>query len=239
MFLVIPAVDLKSGKCVQLRQGKEEDVILELDDPLEVAENWENLGAPRLHVVDLDGAIQGRRRNENILKKIVERVNIPIQFGGGIRSPQDVDHLLELGVSRIIIGTLALEKPKVLAEIANRHGRDKVTIALDSRRGEVVVRGWKKTTGVTPSQVVKGFEDYASEVLYTNVDVEGLMKGIVDERIKEVVESTDMEVIVSGGVSTVEDILKIKGLGARGVVIGSALYTGKLDFKEALDAARR
>ena len=238
MFLVIPAVDLKGGKCVQLRQGREDSVILELDDPVAVALRWERLGAPRLHVVDLDGALKEKRVNEGILREIVGRIGIPVQFGGGIRSPEDVGALLDLGVSRVIIGTLALENPKILEAISEKHGRDKITIALDSRKGKVVVRGWKKNTGLKPSEVARKFEPYASEVLYTNVDREGLMRGVAEEAIKEVVEATSMGVIVSGGVSTVEDVKKIKELGAKGVVIGSAIYTGKLDYRDALKVSK-
>lgn len=238
MFLVIPAVDLKDGKCIQLRQGREDSVILELDDPVAVALRWERLGAPRLHVVDLDGALKERRVNEGILREIVRRVSIPVQFGGGIRSPEDAGALLDLGVSRVIIGTMALENPEILEAISERHGRDKITIALDSRKGNVVVRGWKKSTGLKPSEVARKFEAYASEVLYTNVDREGLMRGVAEEAIKEVIEATSMGVIVSGGVSTIEDVKKIKELGARGVVIGSAIYTGKLDYRYALWAGR-
>jgi phosphoribosylformimino-5-aminoimidazole carboxamide ribotide isomerase len=238
MFLVIPAVDLKDGKCIQLRQGKEEDVILEFDDPVEAALNWERLGAPRLHVVDLDGAIGGKRINQGILREIVERVEIPVQFGGGIRSQEDVDTLMELGVSRVIIGTLAFEDPEALVEISEKHGRDRVTVALDSREGRVVIRGWKKSAGVAASEAVKKFESYASEVLYTDVDVEGLMKGVAGEKAREVVEATSMGVIVSGGVTTVDDVKKIRELGAKGVVIGSAIYTGKLDYRNALRAGR-
>lgn len=238
MFLVIPAVDLKDGKCVQLRQGEEQDVIIELEDPVEVAEKWERLGAPRLHVVDLDGALRSDRANEGILRKIVRRVGIPVQFGGGVRSMEDVGALLELGVSRVILGTIALEDPELLEKISERYGRDKITVALDSKGGEVVVRGWRKATGLKPWETVKKFEAYASEVLYTNVDREGLMGGVSEEAVRELVDSTSMGVIVSGGVSTVGDVKKIKMLGARGVVIGSAIYTGKLDYREALKGGR-
>jgi phosphoribosylformimino-5-aminoimidazole carboxamide ribotide isomerase len=238
MFLVIPAVDLKDGKCVQLRQGREEDVLLELEDPAAVAEKWGRLGAPRLHVVDLDGALRDRRANEGILREIVRRVHVPVQFGGGIRTPEDVGRLLEMGVTRVILGTIALERPEVLEEISERYGRDRITVALDSRGGRVVVRGWRKTTGLKPSEAVKKFEVHASEVLYTNVDREGLMRGVAEEAIREMVDATSMGVIVSGGVSTVEDVKRIKRLGARGVVIGSAIYTGKLDYREALRAGR-
>ncbi|MDP6459995.1 MAG: 1-(5-phosphoribosyl)-5-[(5-phosphoribosylamino)methylideneamino]imidazole-4-carboxamide isomerase [Candidatus Hydrothermarchaeota archaeon] len=238
MFLTIPAVDLKDGKCVQLRQGLETEVLLELKDPLGVAKRWERVGAPRLHVVDLDGAIKGMRVNEDILMDIVNEVRIPVQFGGGVRRIEDARKLLDFGVEKIIVGTMALENPVVLGGLVEKYGKDRVIVALDSRGGEVVVKGWKAGTGIVAKEVIRNFESYAREVLFTNVDMEGLMKGVNEVAIEEVVKASSLDVIVSGGVSSVEDIKKVRSLGAKGVVIGSALYTGKLDYKEALKVAR-
>jgi phosphoribosylformimino-5-aminoimidazole carboxamide ribotide isomerase len=238
MFLAIPAVDLKDGKCVQLRQGLETDVLLELEDPIGVARRWESMGAPRLHVVDLDGAIKGARVNEGILREIVREVGVPIQFGGGVRRIADARELLDFGVEKIILGTMALEDPEALAGIVEKYGKERVMVALDSKGGEVVVKGWKAGTGIAAKEVIRKFEPYASEVLFTNVDVEGLMKGVNKGAVEEVVKASSLDVIVSGGISTVDDIKRIRSLGARGVVIGSALYTGKLDYREALKAAK-
>ncbi len=238
MFLAIPAVDLKDGKCVQLRQGLETEVLLELDDPLEVARKWAAMGAPRLHVVDLDGTIKGARLNEGILRDMVKELEIPVQFGGGVRTIEDAMELLDLGVEKIILGTMALENPEALAVIAEKYGRHRIIVALDSRGGEVVVKGWKAGTGVAAKDVIVKFEPYAREVLFTNVDVEGLMKGVNEDAIKEVVEASSLDVIVSGGISSVDDIRRVRSLGARGAVIGSAIYTGKLDYRAALRAAR-
>lgn len=238
MFLVIPALDLKNGRCVQLRQGMETEVIVELEDPLEVARKWARLGAPRLHVVDLDGAIKGVRVNEGILREIVEKLNIPVQFGGGVRTLQDARSLLDLGVEKIILGTMALENPGALEGLAEKYGRERVMVALDSKGGEVVVKGWKAGTGIAAKDAIKKFEPYASEALFTNIEVEGRMKGIREKPIKEVVGASTLGVIVSGGITSVEDIMRVKRLGARGVVIGSALYTGKLDYRDALRAGK-
>lgn len=238
VFLVIPALDLKDKKCVQLRQGKPEDVIIELDDPIEVAERWESLGAPRLHVIDLDGAFQGKRVNEDIVYRIVEVCKVPVQFGGGIRNIGDARQMLDRGIEKIILGTLAIENSGVVEELAGSYGKDRIIIALDSRGGKVVIKGWKEKTEIEAKEIARRYEDYAGEVLFTNVDVEGLMEGFDAEVVKELVDSTSLGVIISGGISTLNDVEKAKGSGAIGCVLGSALYTGKLDFKEAIEVSK-
>jgi len=237
MFLAIPAVDLKNRKCVQLKQGREDRVLLEIEKPLEIAKLWERAGAPRLHVVDLDGAIRGVRSNENILKDMVKELEIPIQFGGGIRTVEDARNLLDLGVEKIILGTMALESTDKLKLIVEKYGRERLIVALDSKKGEVVIRGWKERTGVLAKKIIKKFEPYTNEILFTNVDVEGLMNGIDTSAIEEVIKSSSLDIIVSGGISSIDDIKEVRSLGAKGVVIGSAIYTGTLRYKDALLAS--
>ncbi len=237
-FLVIPAVDLKNRKCVQLRQGNAEDVIISLDDPVDVALNWESLGARRLHVIDLDGAIDGQRINEDILIEIVKRSGVPVQFGGGVRSLEDAKSVLDLGVDKIILGTIALDNPQVVMDLADTYGKDRIIVALDSKDGKVVVKGWKEKTFLEATKIVERFEDTAGEVLFTNVNVEGLMKGFDEKIIEDLVRSTSLGVIVSGGVTTIDDVRKARNTGALGCVVGSALYTGKLDFKRALEVLK-
>lgn len=238
-MLVIPALDLKDGKCVQLRQGDPRKKTIELENPLEIARNWEALGAPRLHLVDLDGAIGGERKNEQIVREIIQELAIPVQFGGGIRSIEDARLFLDLGAEKIIIGTIAIQEPKIIEKLAEKYGGERIIVALDSRGGKVVVKGWTESTDIKAAEIVKKFEENVSEVLFTNVDVEGMMKGIDEKTIKEMVDATSLGVLVSGGVASLDDVKKIKKLGAEGVVIGSALYRGKIDFKEALKAARQ
>ncbi|GBE55707.1 1-(5-phosphoribosyl)-5-[(5-phosphoribosylamino) methylideneamino] imidazole-4-carboxamide isomerase [archaeon BMS3Bbin15] len=233
-FLVIPALDLKDRKCVQLRGGDPEKKLVELDDPLEIAKRWERLGAERLHLIDLDGAIEENRVNEDIVIKIIEKLRIPVQYGGGMRYFEDASKFLNLGVEKVILGTIAIKKPEVLRNLEEMYGRERIIVALDSREGYVVIKGWKERTGVKAEELAENFKEFAYEFLFTNVDVEGRLGGIDEEIIKKVVKATDGAVIVSGGVSTIEDIRKVKALGAKGVVIGSALYTGKIDFKETL-----
>jgi len=237
-FLVIPAVDLKNRKCVQLRQGNAKDIIISLDAPVDVALNWESMGAKRLHVIDLDGAIDGRRINEDILIEIVKRSKVPVQFGGGVRSLDTAKSVLDHGVDKIILGTIALDNPQVVMDLADTYGKDRIIVALDSKDGKVVVKGWQEKTFLEATKIVERFEDIAGEVLFTNVDVEGLMKGFDKKIIEDLVRSTSLGVIVSGGISTVNDVQKARDTGALGCVVGSALYTGKLDFKSALEVLK-
>lgn len=238
MFLVIPALDLKDGKCVRLRQGDPRKKTIELENPLEIARNWDALGAPRLHLVDLDGAIGGERKNEQIVREIIQELAIPVQFGGGIRSIEDARLFLDLGAEKIIIGTIAIQEPKIIEKLAEKYGGERIIVALDSRGGKVVVKGWTESTDIKAAEIVKKFEENVSEVLFTNVDVEGMMKGIDEKAIKEIIDSTSLGVLVSGGVASLDDVKKIKKLGAEGVVIGSALYARKINYKEALNVGK-
>jgi phosphoribosylformimino-5-aminoimidazole carboxamide ribotide isomerase len=233
-FHVIPALDLKGGKCVQLVGGDPTKKLIERENPVEIATHWEDEGASRLHLIDLDGAIGGARLNEPIARKILKEIEIPIQFGGGIRTVEDSKALLDLGINKIILGTIAVNNPRILEELSDIYGPERIIIALDSKEGKVVVKGWTEGTGERASEIVSEFEPYASEVLFTNVDVEGRMSGFDDVLIREVIDATNLGVIVSGGITTLEDIRKSRDLGASGVVIGSALYTEKLSFEKAI-----
>jgi len=232
-FVVIPALDLKGGKCVQLVGGDPNKKLIEEDNPVETAKYWESLDARRLHLIDLDGAIEGARLNEPIVKHIVEEIDIPIQFGGGIRTLEDAAALLDLGIAKVILGTIAVNNPTGLLELSEKYGRDRIIVALDSKGGKVVVKGWTEGTGRRASEIASEFEPYVGEVLFTNVDVEGRMAGIDSDIIKEVADATSLGVIASGGITTIDDLKKAREAGASGVVIGSALYTGKLQFEKA------
>ncbi len=231
MFRVIPAVDIKDGKCVQLRQGKEDDVIFESDDPVKVAKVWVERGAKVLHVVDLSGSFKGKLTHEDTILKISEFSEV--QVGGGIRDTETARRLLDLGVERVIVGTMAIEKSDEVKKLAEEYpGR--IVIAIDSRGGKVVVRGWKENTRLSPVEVARIYSDYDVSFLFTNVDVEGLMRGIDENAVRRVVETVSKPVVVSGGITSIEDVKKVKNAGAAGVVIGSALYTGKLRLEDVL-----
>ena len=231
MFRIIPAVDIKDGKCVQLQQGDEKKKIVEIDDVVGIARKWVEIGAKWLHIIDLDGSFKGKLTHEDMILEISKFARV--QVGGGIRSPEIAENLLKKGVDKVIIGTLAVKDPESVRKLAERYPR-RIIIAIDSRRGEVVVKGWKEGVGMSPIDLAKLYEDCEVEFLYTNVDVEGLMRGIDYDNVKAVVRSVKKPVIVAGGITTIEDVVKIKDAGAAGVVIGSALYTGKLKLEDLL-----
>ncbi len=232
MFRIIPAVDIKDGKCVQLQQGDENRKIVEIDDVIGVAKRWVDLGAKMLHIIDLDGTFSGKLVHEDMIMKIAEFARI--QVGGGIRDVRIAEKLLNRGVDKVILGTLAVKKPEDVKRLAKDYpGR--VVIAIDSKSGFVVVKGWKESSNLKPVNLAKLYEDCDVEFLYTNVDVEGLMRGIDYDSVREVVKNVKKPVIVAGGIARINDIRMIKEAGANGVVIGSALYTGKLRFEEVIE----
>ena len=239
-FELIPAIDLRGGRCVQLRQGKKEDEIFaSAENPVEIARSWVIQGARRLHVIDLDGAFQEEKNNLGVIKKIADaegvREKAKIQVGGGIRSYETAVELLETGIDRIIFGTVALKSPHLIEQVANAFSPERVMVALDAREGKVAIDGWREVTGVDATEAAKQVERLgAGSLLFTNIDVEGLMEGVDQEIIAEFVSSVSIPVVIAGGVSSVEDIGKIKDAGASGVVMGSALYKGKIDFSELL-----
>lgn len=240
IFEVIPAVDMRGGKCVQLVQGVPGSEIVSLDDPLEVALDWVRKGAKTLHLVDLDGAIEGKRKNAPIIEKIVSTCRekgVRIQVGGGIRSFEDASALLKLGVSRVILGTAALQNPELVKRLSNAFGSECITVALDAKNGKISIKGWTEECAHTPVEMGRKFEELgAGSLLFTNIDTEGLMQGINPAPTKELVDSVSIPVIASGGVSSLQDLKVLKKTRAAGVVIGSALYTGRFTLEAAIDA---
>ena len=238
-FEVIPAVDMRGGKCVQLVQGVPGSEMVSMDDPVEVALDWVSQGAKTLHLIDLDGAIEGERKNAPIIEAIVKKckpLNVMIQVGGGIRSFEDASALLGLGVDRVIISTAAVKDPELVKRLADAFGSEHVNVALDAKNGKVSIEGWTKESQYTPVEMGSKFEDLgAGSLLFTNIDTEGLMQGVNTQPTKELVESVDIPVIASGGVTTLDDIVKLKDTGAVGVVVGSALYTHKFTLSQAME----
>uniref|UniRef100_A0A7J2TIL6 1-(5-phosphoribosyl)-5-[(5-phosphoribosylamino)methylideneamino] imidazole-4-carboxamide isomerase n=1 Tax=Archaeoglobus fulgidus TaxID=2234 RepID=A0A7J2TIL6_ARCFL len=231
MFRVIPAVDLKDGKVVRLRQGREKEITFEAKDPVRVARNWIERGAKVLHVIDLDGAFQGKIRHEREIREIIS-LGAEVHVGGGIRSFDVAERLLKLGARRIIFGTIALERIEEVKEFANEW-RDRIIIAIDSREGKVAVKGWKEKTKISPLELAKIYEDCDVSFLYTNIDVEGLAMGISRESL-EFLKKISRPFYVAGGISSIDEIVFVKKLGARGAILGSALYMGKIKLEEAL-----
>ncbi|MCS7118727.1 MAG: 1-(5-phosphoribosyl)-5-[(5-phosphoribosylamino)methylideneamino]imidazole-4-carboxamide isomerase [Archaeoglobaceae archaeon] len=232
MFRVIPAIDLKDGKVVRLRQGKENEITFKAENPIEIAEHWIEKGAKVLHVVDLDGAFSGELRHQKEIKAIIS-LGIEVQVGGGIRSFDVAERLLRLGAQRVILGTLAVNKVKEVRDFASKW-KNRVIIAIDVKGERIVVKGWKEVTRLKPLEFVKLYEDCDLSFLYTNIDVEGLLSGI-ERRRMDFLTKIKRPFYVAGGVSSLEDIAFVKKIGAAGVILGSALYMGKIKFEEALE----
>ncbi len=238
-MLVLPAVDIKNGKCVQLVQGQPGSEMVEIENPEKVALHWENEGAKNIHVIDLDGTIDGKTSLE-IIKKILKEVSVPIQLGGGIRSLDYARELLNLDIERLIIGTMGIENPQTIEELSGEYGSDRIMISLDSKDNKVVIKGWQEKVDKSPVELSNEFKEHgAGSILFTNVDVEGLLGGFYTDPVIELKKSVDLPVVYSGGITTIDDIKKLNESGVEGIVIGSALYKNKIDLKEALKYQKR
>lgn len=225
---------------MQLVGGVPGTEVVALDNPLSHAERWVAEGTDHLHIIDLDGAIQGKRINAPILSQIVKKLDLFTQVGGGIRTKEDVRSVLDLGVDRVILGTAALKEPDIVKELAEEHGRDRIMVALDVRKGDVTTEGWQKTIGKRAVELGKLFEQKgAGSILFTNIDVEGQQKGIDIEPTRRLVEAVKIPVVAAGGVTTINDVIALKDAGAAGAVAGTAIYTGKLSVRKTLEALRR
>ncbi len=217
-------------------QGQPGTEQVEIDNPVEVALSWQNMGAKMLHLIDLDGAFGDNQRNQEIIKSMVTELSIPIQMGGGIRSIDDATKLLQTGVERVILGTLAMENQDVVTQLSNEFGSEKIIVALDSKDGQVVVRGWTEKTQQSVPEMGKIMEDAgAGGILFTNVDYEGLLEGFNIAPLNELLKAVNIPVVYAGGVSSIDDLKILSSTEVYGVVIGSALYKGKIDFEEALN----
>ena len=236
MFRIIPAIDLKNRKCVSLIQGIPGTERVSLDNPQGIAARWVEEGAAVLHLIDLDGAIEGKRLNRPIIESIVKKFDVETQVGGGIRSKEDAAELLDMGVDRVIFGTAAINDPNLVEELAGEFGSERIIVALDSKDGMVTTHGWAKKSGFTAVELGKKFEKLgAGSILFTDINTEGLLKGVNPTPTRELVDALGIPVIASGGITTLSDIETIKGTGAKGVVVGAALYVGNFTLREALE----
>jgi phosphoribosylformimino-5-aminoimidazole carboxamide ribotide isomerase len=235
VFRIIPAIDLKNRKCVSLIQGIPGTERVSLDNPLGIAARWVKEGAGILHLIDLDGAIEGKRLNTPIIESIVKKFDIETQVGGGIRSKNDAAALLAAGVDRVILGTAAIKNPNIVKKLASEFGSERIIVALDSKNGRVTTHGWAKQLDFTAVELGKKFEKLgAGSILFTDIDTEGLLKGVNPEPTRELAHVLGIPVIASGGITTLSDIEVMKETGAKGVVVGAALYMGNFTLTEAL-----
>lgn len=239
-MLIIPAIDLKGGKVVRLTQGDPTRQAIFSDDPVAVALRWREAGAKRLHIVDLDGAFEGLPRQAGIIRRIAEAVDLPIQVGGGLRTLKAVDALFLDRIRFAVLGTSAILDRRFLEETCTRYpGR--IILAVDARGGRVAVKGWAETTGISALELVKAVAPLDLEaIIYTDILKDGTQEGPDLETLKRIAEISRHPVIVSGGISSLDDIREVASIrGIMGMLIGRALYTGALDFKEATEVALR
>jgi phosphoribosylformimino-5-aminoimidazole carboxamide ribotide isomerase len=240
-MIIIPAVDIKDGRCVRLYQGRRDSETVFSDDPAAMAKQWEAEGAEIIHVIDLDGAFEKQPRNLDSIRKILETVKADIQVGGGIRDEQTIGLYLELGVSRVIIGTEAIRNPKLVEEAARTYpGR--IVVGIDARSGMVAVEGWTETTETRAVDLAKRFEDSGvCAINFTDIHRDGMQTGPNITETRRIAEAVSIPVVASGGVSTIDHIinlLPLEAVGVTGVITGRALYSGTLSLSAAIEISK-
>ncbi len=236
---ILPAVDIKSGKCVRLWQGSFNRVDVYGDSPVEMALKWEEQGARMLHVVDLDAAVTGRPSNKDYIVDILKHVRVPVQIGGGVRSREMVEYYIGKGAKSVVITTFAYERPDEVIDIARQYPQ-RVSIGVDVLSGAVAIKGWTETGTVQPYEFIKRFSGAPiAAFIFTDIYKDGTMGGIEPARIEKVLAGISEPVIISGGISGIPDLEKVKQVKDRnivGIIIGRALYTGALQLKDAMEA---
>ena len=236
-MIIIPAIDIKQGRCVRLLQGEMDKETVFSDDPSAMALRWESEGAERLHVVDLDGAIEKRPGNLDAIRRIAEQVGIPIQVGGGVRSTETIRMYFDLGVEKVVIGSAAVNNP-ALVESACNEWPGRIIVGIDARNGMVAIEGWTQTTGVSAVELGKQFEDIGvAAINFTDIERDGMRSGPNIEATRQLAMAVNIDVVASGGVSSMADIENLAPLeadGVVGVITGRAIYDGSLDLKMAL-----
>ncbi len=238
-MVIIPAIDLKDGRCVRLQQGDMTAETIYSEDPVAMARHWVEQGATRLHLVDLDGARAGKPKNEALIRSIIKAVgpNVPVQLGGGIRDMDTIERYLDHGVGYVIIGTAAVKNPGLLHDAASAFAGH-IIVGLDARDGKVAVEGWSKMTGHDVIDLAKKFQDMGVEaIIYTDIGRDGMLTGVNLQATRKLAQSISIPVIASGGISSLDDIRDVCDLepdGVSGVITGRAIYQGTLDFKQAV-----
>ncbi|MBI4307979.1 MAG: 1-(5-phosphoribosyl)-5-[(5-phosphoribosylamino)methylideneamino]imidazole-4-carboxamide isomerase [Chloroflexi bacterium] len=236
---VIPAIDLRGGRCVRLYQGDFARETVFSDDPVEVACRWEKAGARHIHVVDLDGARTGAPVNMGPIEAMVRAVGAHLQVGGGIRTLETIEKLLGIGVRRVVLGTTAIEDPALLEEACQLYG-SAIVVSIDARMGMVAVRGWQEALPVTAIDLARGLVKLGVQrLVYTDISRDGTLSGPNLVAIADLARQVSVSIIASGGVGTLEDIRNLAELGVEGIIVGRALYTGAVDLAEAIAIAQR
>ncbi len=238
MFELIPAIDLKGGHCVRLKQGRMEDATDYGDDPAAMALHWQSMGATRLHVVDLDGAFAGKPENRNAVRGICTQLSIPVQLGGGLRDLETIAKTLSLGVGRVILGSIAVSNPRLVTDACTAFP-GQICVGIDAKGGMVAVHGWDDVTNVAATDLARRFEDAGvAAIIYTDIARDGMLTGPNIDETLNLAQSVSIPVIASGGISTLEDVKACAGYtdaGICGAITGRAIYEGTLDFAAAME----
>lgn len=242
MINIIPAIDLKAGKCVRLRQGLEDEVTEYSSDPVAIARQWENEGGTYLHVVDLDGAFRGYPVHIEVLRAIVEAIDIPVEIGGGLRTDDDIRTVLNAGVDRAILGTRACEHPEEIARLVEVFGAGRIAIGIDARDGMVQTKGWVETTEVVAADLAKEVEQAGVEsIIYTDTSRDGMMRGVNVEQMAAICDAVECDIVASGGISSVDDVrdlLALRRPNLWGAIVGKALYDRTVTINDLYEAQK-
>lgn len=241
-MIIIPAIDLKDGRCVRLSQGRMDQETVYSEDPVQMAKHWESKGAERLHIVDLNGAVTGKPFHQSLIKEIVRSLHIPVEIGGGIRDLATIEDYIHSGAEWVILGTAALRNRHLLTEACHQFP-EKMILGIDAKGGKVAVEGWKEVASMEAIDLARQFERVGlSAIIFTDIERDGMGTGLNFESTRNLSRATSIPVIASGGVSRIEDIedlLELGKDGVIGVIIGCALYTGSLDLEEAIRISKR
>lgn len=240
-MILFPAIDIRNGRCVRLTEGKFECETVFAEDPAEMAVRWADAGAEYLHVVDLDGALAGQSGNTEVIKRILAKVKMPVQVGGGIRTLANIENMLALGVTRVILGSVAVRDPELVREACQKFP-GQVVVGIDAKNGEVAVEGWGIGGGIGAIELAKKMAAVGVEhIIFTDISRDGMLSGVNVEATAELAKASGVKVIASGGVSSLADLKALQlheADGIEGCIIGKAIYTGALDLKEALAALK-
>ena len=234
-MLLIPAIDLRNGSCVRLLQGESDKETVYSNDPAAMAVTFEEAGAKRLHLVDLDGAFQGEGANISSIRSILKNVSIPVQIGGGLRTEEDIDRMLALGVSAVIVGTMAVKHPDVLEKLLKKYTDEQIILGIDARNRKVSIEGWKESTEIQDVKFALRWKNSGiKRVVFTDISRDGMLSGPNLAALREMAEHTGLKIVASGGISSMDDLEQLKTLEPNGVdqaISGKAIYEGKIDLK--------